>query len=76
MQERTAMEKTIERLDSVMDLLVNEFSSEVSKNTLESAGANIEQIIEYRRIALDGICRIADAITYAYSKAHGENTPA
>lgn len=76
MQERTAMEKTIERLDSVMDLLVNEFSSEVSKNTLESAGANTEQIIEYRRIVLDRICRVADAITYAYSKAHGENTPA
>lgn len=76
MQERTAMEKTIERLDSVMDLLVNEFSSEVSKNTLESAGANTEQIIEYRRIMLDRICRVADAIIYACDKAHGENTPA
>lgn len=75
MQERTAMEKTIERLDSVMDLLVNEFSSEVSKNALENAGANTEQIIEYRRVALDDICRVAEAITYAYSKAHGENTP-
>lgn len=76
MQEKTAMEKSIERLDSVMDLLVNEFSSEVTKNALKSVGANAEQIIEYRRIALDGICRVAEAITYACSKAHNENTPA
>lgn len=76
MQEKTALEKSIERLDSVMDLLVNEFSSEVSENTLKSVGANAEQIIEYRRIVLDDICRVAEAITYACSKAHNENTPA
>jgi hypothetical protein len=76
MQERIAMEKTVERLSTVMDLLVDEFTSEVSKSILKSYGATAEQIIEYRRIALDGVCRVAEAITYACSKALNENTPA
>ena len=75
MQERMAMEKNVERLSAVMDLLVDEFTSEASKSTLKSYGATAEQIIEYRRIALDGICRVADAITYACDKARNEITP-